>query len=852
MKLKQVLFAALFSCLGLSGLSILPDVAVAAPVWIDEDTVTDPFGAPNVSSLTVSVTVSAGANTSLFFATSTRSASVTVLSCSFNTTEAATFIKSELNGSLREEVWRLPAPTATTANAVCTFSGPVSNGSRLSVHQWDGVGGVGASNNITGTSATPSISLTSTVTDSVVFANIFDGVQTASPFTPSAGTTERVDGTTSTTVSDASFTDLEKATTVPGIYTASTVASVSGAWAAVAVEILPVSVGGTGPGNLALTGVGISGGGAPPPPPPPECSIDMAPGSTDAQIIAQFAAAPDGSEVCLALNQTVIVSNVIQMDVSQRALSLNCRGSTLQRNHPGNVVWAQGAEVGTSPVTHNTVGNVTTLTWPALPVGLQPLDWIKFTSDDPLTGSAGASAALRPRNGQAMQVGSMGALTTTLLGVLNYDNAYTTNRRANKIQSKPPKIKNCRILGNAAQPTWQQPSIQFTNVITPIAEQIKCEAGLAGCINVTNTVSAVIRDIDCRTLTAGSLGVNNCVNSNASWNTQVSGVYAQATRKPVEASSNDIAAASISLAEYGGVWNISESDVVCYLNNGPDGCYGFKSEAQNTLTERGSAFSSPKFASSSGINNTIRNSFGLGGVNGIELVDQVGGVGLSGDDGIDLEFDDVIIRELTGVGLTAVNAPQQNRLCRSLIETSGATVESVTDSINYASCDYISGQMTYFNSTLAANVTNTQDNFACQTCGDMIIAGAGNDIINALAGDDFVLGGTGNDTISLGGGRDTLAYWWTDEGSDTVSDFTVGVGGDIIDVSRFVARAVGGNYIGDPLADGYVVVTQSGGNTLLKLDDDGSAGPNAAVTVATLTGVTAANLVGTNWKLLLR
>ena len=89
-----------------------------------------------------------------------------------------------------------------------------------------------------------------------------------------------------------------------------------------------------------------------------------------------------------------------------------------------------------------------------------------------------------------------------------------------------------------------------------------------------------------------------------------------------------------------------------------------------------------------------------------------------------------------------------------------------------------------------------------------MVAGAGNDI---LFGDD---------------GIDTFALESGDEGSivspavDTIADFTLGVGGDVLDLSDMLQ--------GEDLAslDGFLNFTYDGatGNTTISIDVDGSAG----------------------------
>ena len=71
----------------------------------------------------------------------------------------------------------------------------------------------------------------------------------------------------------------------------------------------------------------------------------------------------------------------------------------------------------------------------------------------------------------------------------------------------------------------------------------------------------------------------------------------------------------------------------------------------------------------------------------------------------------------------------------------------------------------------------------------MLRGGAGNDRINGDDGDDRIIGGAGDDSLVGGGGIDIFALESGDEGSvgtpavDTIEDFAVGSGGDVLDLS---------------------------------------------------------------------
>lgn len=96
-----------------------------------------------------------------------------------------------------------------------------------------------------------------------------------------------------------------------------------------------------------------------------------------------------------------------------------------------------------------------------------------------------------------------------------------------------------------------------------------------------------------------------------------------------------------------------------------------------------------------------------------------------------------------------------------------------------------------------------------------IDAGTGDDVIfvYANAGDLTIRTGTGRDIISL----DLLDLSTADTGTVTVTDFTVGEGGDVISVLGLTEWFEGDN----PIAEGYLNILQRGKDAVLQIDLDG-------------------------------
>jgi Ca2+-binding RTX toxin-like protein len=116
--------------------------------------------------------------------------------------------------------------------------------------------------------------------------------------------------------------------------------------------------------------------------------------------------------------------------------------------------------------------------------------------------------------------------------------------------------------------------------------------------------------------------------------------------------------------------------------------------------------------------------------------------------------------------------------------------------------------------------------------GDVLLGGDGADVLDGVngadrleggAGDDRLIGGRGDDILFGDDGIDTFALESGDQGSivspavDTIADFTVGVGGDVLDLSDMLQ-----NENVNPL-DGYLNFTYDpgSGDTTISIDVDG-------------------------------
>jgi len=112
---------------------------------------------------------------------------------------------------------------------------------------------------------------------------------------------------------------------------------------------------------------------------------------------------------------------------------------------------------------------------------------------------------------------------------------------------------------------------------------------------------------------------------------------------------------------------------------------------------------------------------------------------------------------------------------------------------------------------------------------DVLIGGQGSDSLQGGIGDDLLIGGSGDDSLIGGVGIDIFALESGDEGTaslpavDTIADFTVGVGGDVLDLSDML-QGEDGQDLGS--LEGFLNFSFDSGTgaTTISVDTDGDSG----------------------------
>ena len=121
---------------------------------------------------------------------------------------------------------------------------------------------------------------------------------------------------------------------------------------------------------------------------------------------------------------------------------------------------------------------------------------------------------------------------------------------------------------------------------------------------------------------------------------------------------------------------------------------------------------------------------------------------------------------------------------------------------------------------------------------DYLLGGAGADELEGGDGNDTLIGGQGADTIRTGAGNDTVVFEFLSDAGDVITDLS---STDRIDLSQ-ILRLPTNMTAAAAMAAGYLQLVQAGANVTLQVDVDGSAGPSAWTTLATIQNKTVAGI----------
>ena len=143
------------------------------------------------------------------------------------------------------------------------------------------------------------------------------------------------------------------------------------------------------------------------------------------------------------------------------------------------------------------------------------------------------------------------------------------------------------------------------------------------------------------------------------------------------------------------------------------------------------------------------------------------------------------------------------------------------------------------------------------TGNDSLIGGFGADTLLGGDGNDTLVGGSGLDVLTGGAGSDRFVFTYeelTQEYTDVITDFQIGVNGDSIDFSDVHAKNILAGFTKWPAeklpyTHGYIRLIQEGNDVIVGYDRDGYNANNNFKGVVRLNNVDAINLTQENFSL---
>jgi Ca2+-binding RTX toxin-like protein len=525
--------------------------------------------------------------------------------------------------------------------------------------------------------------------------------------------------------------------------------------------------------------------------------IRLAEGATEQDIVNAIAQLPSGGTIVLPPGETIAISEGLRINVAHRDITLDLNGSTLQQAGNVSVIWGVGSHKTGQAATFEAGAAGTTVVTYQGASALEPGDYIKIYSDDPLRNDHVTGEPTRL--GQALEVVAVQGDTVTLRGELLYREDYQTNVRASAYLSGELVIRNGTIEGDQSHPNWVSDLVQLRSTIDAKIDHLTVQNGNSMGINVIDSVDATITDSVAKNLkdnpSLGQYGYG--VHSAASTGTTVIGLYAENVRHATDDNSVSVPAGHANPARYGADIGMTVLGTIAYETS--SFAYSWHAEGRGNLIKDSMAFDLPGFLGARGVDNSVVDSYGVNTGYAAQFYETGGG------DAYGFVFDGLHVKEAFHDAFFVTGTPRDN-----LVVNSNFSVDGPVQDIGAATA--------FVNTRIDANVTALDETLVGGAAGEVLLGGQGADTIRGGGGGDYIWGGSGVDHLTGGGGRDYFSFHRLSDGGDAIADFQGGEGGDVLDLSVLSKHHGWGR--GTPL-DSHVRFVTSGDDTMVLIDADG-------------------------------
>jgi Ca2+-binding RTX toxin-like protein len=466
--------------------------------------------------------------------------------------------------------------------------------------------------------------------------------------------------------------------------------------------------------------------------------IRLSAGATEKDITDALAQLPSGGTIVLPSHETIDISQGLRINVSNRDITIDLNGSTLQQAGNTSIIWGFGShKPGQSATLEASAPDTTVVTY-AGASALQVGDHVKIYSDDMLPNDQ-VGGFDPTRLGQALEVLAVDGNTVTLKGELLYREDYQTNVRASAYSSGELVIKNGTIEGDQSQPTWVSDLVNLRTTVDAKIDHLTVQNGNSMGINIIDSVDATVTDAVVKNLrddpSHGQLGYG--VHSAASIGTTVIGLYAEGIRHATDNNSVGVPAGHPNPSRYGADIGMTVVGAITY--DPSSFAYSWHSEGRESLVQDSMAFNAPGLLGARGVDNAMVDSYGVNVRHGIQLYEAGEG------DGNGFLFDGIHVKEGTVIALSVTENPHDNLVLNSFFEITQDAGDPGTAAA-------------LINTSIRSFVTNFDETLAGTAAADVLLGGQGVDLISGGAGGDYIWGGSSIDALAGGSGSDYFAF----------------------------------------------------------------------------------------------